>query len=266
MMRSRKAGKVGRRHSHWLGAALMVMLLVLVAMAGAVCVLEKGPIMDAISGHRIIREKADNISQARIDKGVVRTSQEGGVTRVGELTITHYLKHEHDGWHAHLRLAARPYTPVRKMDLKVGQTGSDVRLGVAVTPLDMDGDEGAQDVTLLIETYQDGPSIRLKADNPPQSRGGKTYELRMGESSAKLDENYVRVSVGYGISRQQDGSYLVPIQLGNGVDKPRDLSMSVGQSRTGDLHGVKYTVTLLALNDVDGRQGATLIATSAPTH
>ncbi|MDF7640847.1 hypothetical protein PT279_04495 [Bifidobacterium sp. ESL0784] len=215
--------------------------------------------------HPIIRQEAD-IPQERIDQGLVETLQPGGVARPGDLTATCTLRHNLDGWHVLLMISARPFTPGRDMDLKVGQTQHDARLGVAVTLLALSGFEGGQAVKLLFEPYQDGPSIRQQADVPAERlREGEPHELRKGESM-KVGDDYATVSLGYCITKEEDGTYLVPIQLNGGMNESRDMSMAVGQSRTVRLYSFSYTVTLLALNDVDGRQGATLIATSAPIH
>ncbi|MDF7640846.1 hypothetical protein PT279_04490 [Bifidobacterium sp. ESL0784] len=218
--------------------------------------------MDAMTGRHIIRATARNIPQERIDKGRVVIGDVGGIIRMGNIDIQIYHPtDEHGEKRARLIVMNHLAKLGGDVDPKVGETIRRPGDGIAVTLLTLGDDEGAQAVRLLIETCQDGPSIRLKADNPPQSRDGKTYEVRMGESSPKINKNYVKVSLGYGIMKQQDGTYLVPVMLGNGAEKPRDLSMSVGQSRTGDLHGVKYTVSLLALTDIHGHQGVTLLVT-----
>ncbi|WEV73978.1 hypothetical protein OZX74_08900 [Bifidobacterium sp. ESL0798] len=243
----------------------VVVLLALAVVAGLLYVGSEGHIM-ALLPHPIIREKAD-IPKERLERGTVQTVQPGGRGGVGGLDLSiHVLQHDLDGWHIPLTVFARPFTPGRDMDLKVGQTRSDARLGVAITLVALKGFEETQAADLLFEPYQDGPSIRQQADVPAERlREGEPHELRKGESM-KVGDDYDTVSLGYCITKEEDGTYLVPIQLNGGMNESKDMSMAVGQSRTVRLYSFSYTVTLLALNDIDGRQGATLIATSAPIH
>lgn len=252
--------------THWIWKVATATAIVLVSLFTALYIASEGRIMELLPNH-IVRQKAD-IPQERLDKGTVKTVALDGQLRLGDIVIDvpNALYHDHGRYSVEFMVGNASHHDDWDEALSVGDTKRSPQLGIAVTFVALTSYDDAQGVRLLIEPCQDGPSIQQKADNPPQPQSGKTYTLRMGESTAKLDENYVRVSLGYGITKNKDGTYLVPIQLGDGIDKPKDLSMSVGQSRTADLLGDQYTVTLLALTDIHGRQGATLLVTHNPAH
>lgn len=218
--------------------------------------------MNTTPSSPVIRQEAD-IPQARLDKGIIKAAQIRGLIHVAEFTITVNSLTEKSGhWHTNLIAMNDSTGEGGGYTLKVGETANSPIDGISITLLALSSMDGAQSVRILIEPYQDGPAIQQKADTsqPLPTPGTQTYSLRAGGTTTLKDGT--TISLGYHPIANADGTHSMPVLLGNKYSGHENLTLKPGKTQTPrTLEFFDYSVTLLALTDIDGNQGATLLIT-----